>query len=440
MAENEAVGTVQGIIKALSMYATPQSVTTQIIGRVVSSNKTKSLVRKVLIDPIQSKFVPKIEATGYDRCREVFNALMDIFPDKELVDILDITEADAKMYREMMDESPFYTFNSWFYDVSDNGNVSKLIHVMDALVYIQIAFPKNDGRYRSGAMTWTLEFISPTKKVYELFVDKIEAARQYMETGYMKKFQRRIKVIQMGRGRRGYQVSYATVPNTVIISSDIRNDLETVIRSVERADDIKKAYEVNKTIGVLLHGPAGTGKSTIVRYLAMRLGRTLILTGAGSLNEVIDYTKDNSHGDQKFIILIEDIDFKFVDRRKLKNLDKKETETKDDDDSDLDGPFSFGGAYAETDTLFQLLDGVLGDSNLMVCATTNYKDRLDPALIRDGRFDHDIEVLGLSYEDACDVCKSFEVTPDDVNLSSLELPINPATLQTLILKFKTTAQ
>jgi ATP-dependent 26S proteasome regulatory subunit len=93
--------------------------------------------------------------------------------------------------------------------------------------------------------------------------------------------------------------------------------------------------------------------------------------------------------------------------------------------------------FAQTDTLFQVLDGVLADSNLMVCATTNYKDRLDPALIRPGRFDHSIEVVGLAYHEAVRVCESFNVKPEDIELEKFPVPINPGALQAKIIKFKT---
>ena len=42
--------------------------------------------------------------------------------------------------------------------------------------------------------------------------------------------------------------------------------------------------------------------------------------------------------------------------------------------------------------LLQLLDGINSCKKTIFLATTNYIDRLDPALIRDGRFDIKIEM------------------------------------------------
>lgn len=422
---------MNSILSALSSYATPASVTTKIVGNVISSGKVKALVRKVLIDPVQSALIPKIKVHSYERCREVFNAIFAIFDNGTIAELLDCTENDVRGYRETLEsDSPYVPFSKWTYGwYNSSMNNTKLIRVGNTLIYSSMTF-NFSGRCES--YDWSIEFISPTKHMYERFVDEIEKARQYIETGFMKKFERRIRVIQMKQGGRGRRINYATVPNTVVIPSAIREPVETVIRSVNAADSVKEKYEVNKTIGVLFHGPHGTGKSTLVRYLAMRLGRTLILTGADDLDAVIEYTREKS--DEKYIILIEDIDFKFVDRRKLTQLDNKSTTTthEDSDENNVTPD-----TYKQTDTLFQLLDGVLGSSDIMVCATTNYKDRLDPALIRDGRFDHDIEVLGLSYEDALEVCKAFDVTPEEIDLSKFPQPINAATLQTVILKYKT---
>ena len=435
----KANATVEGIITALNSYNSVANITTQIVSNVITSKKIKDVVRKVILDPAQAIFVPKIDAIGWDKCVEAFNAMLDIFPDKQLSELLNVTEMDISSYRDSIKEHPAYGFSMYSNTLSEfKDGVTALFRYKNAIIYFTAQTAVYTGRGRmDGQYKFTFEFISPTHTVYEEFVDKIEEARRYIEKGYYEQFDRRIKIIRSGR--RGFQANYATVPNTVVIESAIRDQIELVINAVNKSDEIKDQFEVNKTIGVLLWGPPGTGKSTIVRYLAMRLKRTLVLTSADNLMDVIDYIKDRN-GDQKFIILIEDIDFKFVDRRKLAKPVKKteeEEQAEANDDDDDDSPTFAAGNFAQTDVLFQLLDGVLGDSKIMVCATTNYKDRLDPALIRDGRFDHSIEVNGLSMQDARDVCEKFGISPSDIKLETFSVPVNAATLQKTILKYKT---
>lgn len=438
---------LQEVLSALNSYASPGSLTKQIVGKVINSKQLKTAVRKVIIDPVQSKFVPHIGTTGYDQSMELFNALITLFPKEQLVDILGETEANVeRLVSSLQTESPYWPLRIWCYDMDTPLESSKLVRYKNALLYITCSFTENK-------LVWGIDFVSSTKDVYNEFTQAIKDAREYINVGFSKKFERRIRIVQMsGRGGRT-QTSYTMVPNTIVINKEVNAALDQVIAAVNASDGIKNEYSVNKTIGVLLYGPGGTGKSTIARYLAMKLGRTLILTGANDLEEVIDYAKDRSSGrtgnGEKFIILIEDIDFKFIDRRKLaKKKPEPSEETKpkaededDDDDDDEAEAISFGGAIMHrTDTLFQLLDGVLSDSNLMVVATTNYFDRLDPALIRDGRFDHKIEVLGLSREDAIGVCENFKVTPEEIGIAAMSEPINPGTLQTLILKYKTSVK
>jgi hypothetical protein len=425
---------MEAMCTALSRYTDPAAVSAQIVTKMITSKVTKSLVRKIIIDPVQGRLIPKITGSGWDKSREIFNAFLTIFDDEALSNILNINTNKTKELKDYLaNHSPYYPFYIWKDDAEDENDYTKIIRYNDAILYIAVKFNRNKEYVTS--VGFDIYFISPTHKVYEYFVDEIEKAREYIDHGYANKFNRRIKVIQMGAGGRGrFQVNYATVPTTIILAPEVNDALETVIKTVGKSDELRNTYEVNKTVGVLLWGPPGTGKSTIVRYLAMRLKRSLILVGADDLNEAINYTKENSRDDSKFIILIEDIDFKFVDRRKLAKGNTKSKANKDEDD---EGGLAMNPMFAQTDTLFQVLDGVLADSNLMVCATTNYKDRLDPALIRPGRFDHDIEVVGLAYHEAVQVCEQFNVKPEDIELEKFPIPINPGALQAKIIKFKT---
>lgn len=82
--------------------------------------------------------------------------------------------------------------------------------------------------------------------------------------------------------------------------------------------------------------------------------------------------------------------------------------------------------------LLQLLDGINSCKRTIFLATTNYIDRLDPALIRDGRFDIKIEMKNFDYDEAVKMCNKFEAD-SEVILRDEQFPINPACLQNKII-------
>lgn len=122
--------------------------------------------------------------------------------------------------------------------------------------------------------------------------------------------------------------------------------------------------------GYLLHGPPGTGKTSLAFALAGELELALCalsllnpkLSDAG-LSELLQRTPARS------LILIEDVDAFFTER------------DKQDDRIEI----SFSG-------LLNALDGVAAQEGRIVVLTTNHKERLDPALIRPGRIDVPIEI------------------------------------------------
>lgn len=90
-----------------------------------------------------------------------------------------------------------------------------------------------------------------------------------------------------------------------------------------------------------------------------------------------------------------------------------------------------GGTYYAQKPLLQLLDGINSCNKTIFLATTNYIDRLDPALIRDGRFDIKIEMKNFDYDEAVEMCNKFNVD-SEVVFRDEQFPINPAYLQNKI--------
>ena len=86
--------------------------------------------------------------------------------------------------------------------------------------------------------------------------------------------------------------------------------------------------------------------------------------------------------------------------------------------------------------VLNFIDGIISPSSAIFIATTNYLDRIDPALIRPGRFDITYEVPYINYELAVTMCNQFNVSTSV--LDDIKFPVSPAIIQNKILFNKLT--
>jgi chaperone BCS1 len=123
--------------------------------------------------------------------------------------------------------------------------------------------------------------------------------------------------------------------------------------------------------GYLLYGPPGTGKSSAVVAIAsaLKLDIAYLNLGSSTLGDS-DLAELLSNLPASAILLVEDIDCVFVERKA---------------GEDKANRVSFSG-------LLNALDGVAASEGRLLFATTNHRERLDPALIRPGRIDRQVEI------------------------------------------------
>lgn len=427
--------TKKSVVKAINTFATPETLTTKALRYLCLSDYTIESIRSLIIDPVKSKIVPTIKAGSLNDYRTLLFTIFFMFPEKIGKDIFKFDISDGTAIEDLkaeFNEDPMMCYYNLIYGGSpdytaENGGKTVVVWYKGAAVYIE--FIKDVTNYN---FSLELSVVGPNAfNVCNEIRDMRNQLEHFIEVDSKAGDTRKI-LVASSSNRGGFRTKGTTVPTTIIVDH-VQEDLDEILNMIQRSENLEEDYKINKTVGILLHGPHGTGKSTIARYLALMTNRTLILATSDNLSEAMDYIQSNSSyhrkNQEKFILLIEDIDFMFTDRRK-----KGKRGENDDEDTQANND----EMNRRTSLLFQVLDGVLSDNNLIVVATTNYYDRLDPALIRDGRFDHKIEMRGLDHETAIKVCEKFDVNPDDINLSTWKTPISPATLQSVLLKFKVT--
>jgi hypothetical protein len=170
-------------------------------------------------------------------------------------------------------------------------------------------------------------------------------------------------------------------------------EMETIKNRVEFFIKNKGWYDekgIPYTLGLLLSGQAGAGKTSSIKCLANETGRHIINVNLNNdisktqfenlfFNEVIHVLNTSSGQTEKYsipldqrIYVLEDIDCQgdLVNERAKRDLSESLIPEK------LDLSF-----------LLNILDGVLEIPGRIVIMTSNYMDQLDHALIRPGRID-----------------------------------------------------
>lgn len=143
--------------------------------------------------------------------------------------------------------------------------------------------------------------------------------------------------------------------------------------------------------GYLLHGPPGCGKSSYIMALAGKLDFDICqmtLSNSALSDERLCYLLNVPP--PKSIVLLEDIDAAFVGREHIDH-----------------NSIAFQGLGRLTFSgLLNCLDGVASPAERIVFMTTNYPERLDPALTRPGRVDMKVYI---GYASNAQLSKAFEI-------------------------------
>lgn len=155
--------------------------------------------------------------------------------------------------------------------------------------------------------------------------------------------------------------------SSVVLPSELEAEIIADLKTFTDSHARMQRLEMPWRRGYLLEGPPGTGKTSTALAIAAQLRfnlASLSLTGIESddmLKQAVSQLRSRT------VLALEDIDAYSISHEREHNNVK-------------DGALSLSG-------LLNALDGFETPDGLVVIGTTNHVDRLDEALIRNGRFD-----------------------------------------------------
>lgn len=158
--------------------------------------------------------------------------------------------------------------------------------------------------------------------------------------------------------------------------------------------------------GYLLYGPPGAGKTSLIMALASQFNWDIAILNLMDMEDDQALSRCMSNIKDRQMVVIEDIDCLFEDRASKVNV-------------------SLSG-------LLNAIDGIASHEGHLLFLTTNHRDRLDPALIRPGRVDMEVEFRSATPEQAAALFKRFfpeadalaqrvaELLPGNVSMAALQ--------------------
>ncbi len=269
-------------------------------------------------------------------------------------------------------------------------------------------------------MELSLLFYGPDRyKIREKFVRKVEDLLQPRD---------KIRMIQLnGYGKQSEVLVPPQSINNVILKPETKSTIISGLLTWKKSVEWYKNNSLVHKIGILLYGDPGCGKSTIIRSIATIFDNaTIIMPNINDIGESVrDIIEVRKNIDGVLIVVLEDFDMLFYNRA--------------DESLEIDMNSGSNGKKNNQNATFQLLDGLYSTEDTIYIATTNHIDRLDPAMIRYGRFDIQEKIEGFDENLTMKFLYHFGYDKkffDEYIKGNFEYPIQPAKLQAFIMEHR----
>jgi mitochondrial chaperone BCS1 len=194
--------------------------------------------------------------------------------------------------------------------------------------------------------------------------------------------------------------------DTVYIPDNTKKSIIGMFDSfLNNYDDYQKKGLPYK-LGIMFEGPPGTGKSSLVKAIASYLNRDLYFVSGNDIagKGKVGFIHELSHLSKNSILVLEELD-------SLGGAGDRKDENSNSN---------------EISGLLNILDGILTPPGLIVLATTNYIHKIDPAILRKGRFDKIYHIDLLNYDLFCKMVSNlWGVNIEIINSKISEFEFKP---------------
>lgn len=237
--------------------------------------------------------------------------------------------------------------------------------------------------------------------------------------------------------------------NNICCKDGLVDLLKKKVSSFIKAGELYAKYQINNTFGILFYGVPGTGKTSLIKSvmhysiyehsnstkrnscfgiysLDVSVSSKELSDAIGVINDSITDTSRDYINDLYIIFII------------IEEIDSIMNASRNNDNGEINSKIKI---------LLEFLDGMNtpNGGNIIFLASTNYYEKLDPALIRCGRFDLKIEMEEFGTEEIDKMCKIYNIKPEDIyNTKDLydlylnnDYRVSPAALQSQILSYLT---